>query len=60
MKIIIVEDEKEIRKELTVLLTKYGFIYESSDDITGIADHILTTQPDLVLLDINLPYRDGY
>lgn len=60
MKIFIVEDEKEIRKELTVLLTKYGFICESSDDFAGIAGHIFTTQPDLVLLDINLPYRDGY
>lgn len=60
MKIYIVEDEKEIRKELTVLLEKYGYICESSDDFRNITAHILKAQPDLVLLDINLPFQDGY
>ena len=60
MKIFIVEDEKEICKELTVLLEKYGYVCESSDDFRNITDHILEAQPDLVLLDINLPFQDGY
>lgn len=60
MKIFVVEDEIEICKELSVLLQKYGYAYESSTDFTHITDHILKAEADLVLLDINLPYQDGY
>ena len=60
MKIFVVEDETEICKELSVLLQKYGYAYESSTDFAHITDHILKAKADLVLLDINLPYQDGY
>lgn len=60
MKIFVVEDETEICKELSVLLQKYGYAYESSSDFAHITDHILKAEADLVLLDINLPYQDGY
>lgn len=60
MKIYIVEDEVNIRKELSVLLEKYGFSYESSTDFEHITEHILKSEADLILLDINLPYQDGY
>lgn len=60
MKIFVVEDETEICKELSVLLQKYGYAYESSTDFAHITDHILKAEADLVLLDINLPYLDGY
>ncbi len=60
MKIFVVEDETEICKELSVLLQKYGYVYESSTDFAHITDHILKAEADLVLLDINLPYQDGY
>lgn len=38
MKIFIIEAEKIICKELTVLLKKYGFTCEGSDDFVDIAD----------------------
>ena len=60
MKIFVVEDEAEICKELSVLSQKYGYAYESSTDFAHITDHILKAEADLVLLDINLPYQDGY
>ena len=60
MKIFVVEDEAEICKELSVLLQIYGYAYESSTDFAHITDHILKAEADLVLLDINLPYQDGY
>lgn len=60
MKIFVVEDETEICRELSVLLQKYGYAYESSTDFAHITDHILKAEADLVLLDINLPYQDGY
>jgi len=60
VKIFVVEDEAEICKELSVLLQKYGYAYESSTDFAHITDHIFKAEADLVLLDINLPYQDGY
>ena len=60
MKIFVVEDKTEICKELSVLLQKYGYAYESSTDFAHITDHIMKAEADLVLLDINLPYQDGY
>ncbi|MCM1087996.1 MAG: response regulator transcription factor [Muribaculaceae bacterium] len=60
MKIFIVEDEAEICRELSALLQKYGYITESSADFAHITEHILKAEADLVLLDINLPYQDGY
>jgi len=60
VKIFVVEDETEICKELSVLLQKYGYAYESSTDFAHMTDHILKAEADLVLLDINLPYQDGY
>ncbi|EET58885.1 response regulator receiver domain protein [Marvinbryantia formatexigens DSM 14469] len=60
MKIFIVEDEADIRKELSVLIEKYGYSHESSTDFEHITKHILDSEANLILLDINLPYQDGY
>ncbi len=60
MKIYIIEDEKAIRDELELLLDKYGYESESSDDFQNIVSLALYSKPDLILLDINLPYKDGY
>ncbi|MEY8753769.1 response regulator transcription factor [Peribacillus frigoritolerans] len=59
-KIMIVEDDEKIRKIVADTLTKWKY------DVVGIMefDHILDDfekfQPDLVLLDINLPTFDGF
>lgn len=58
--IFIVEDDKKIRNELTMLLKKYGYECFSSDDFSCMTEQILSRQPQLVLLDINLPVYDGY
>lgn len=60
MKIFIIEDEKILREELTLLLKKYGYTCVSGDDFANIADIALAAEPDLILLDINLPYQDGF
>lgn len=60
MKIYIIEDEAAIRDELTQLLLKYGYECESSDDFQAIGDKALISGADLILLDINLPYQDGF
>ena len=59
-KIFIIEDEKKIREELTKFLEKYGYAVESSDDFENIVDTSLRCNPNMILLDINLPYYDGY
>lgn len=58
--VFIVEDEPKIRIELTRLLEKYGYECCSSDDFSHIPEVILKSNPQLVLLDINLPVFDGF
>ena len=60
MKIFIIEDESAIREELEQLLGKYGYDCASSDDFQNIGKTALDAQADLILLDINLPYQDGF
>lgn len=60
LSVFIVEDDTKIRNELTRLLEKYGYHCASSDDFTNMAEIILRENPQLVLLDINLPVYDGY
>ena len=59
-KIFIVEDDPIIRRELSVFLSKNGYECEAPDDFEHIMNTIISTDPDLVLLDINLPTLDGY
>ena len=58
-KILIVEDDKKIRKELEVFLNKNGYIAKSLEKFDNTLQDILNENSDLVLLDINLPYVDG-
>lgn len=59
-KILIVEDDQVIRDELSLFLSRNGFECEIIEDFTYVIDDIIRKQPDLVLLDINLPVYDGY
>lgn len=59
-KIFIVEDDITLRDELSTLLSRYGYECATSDDFVGIVDAVLEAHPHLVLLDLNLPYFDGY
>ncbi|MDR2519567.1 MAG: response regulator transcription factor [Eubacteriaceae bacterium] len=57
--VLIVEDDQTIRRELEILLEKYGYAAKATDDFSNAAAWILQQQAHLVLLDINLPYCDG-
>lgn len=59
-KIFIVEDDEKIRNELGTFLNKYSYATETTEDYENIVSIILKTKPELILLDINLPYYDGY
>ena len=58
-KILIVEDDKKLRKELETFLCKNGFDAKSLEKFDNTIEDILNEKADLVLLDINLPYVDG-
>ena len=58
-KILIVEDDKKLRKELETFLNKHGFIAKGLERFDNTIQDILNENADLVLLDINLPYTDG-
>lgn len=60
MKIFIIEDEPAIRVELSHLLLKYGYECESNENFQNIGNAALVSGADLILLDINLPYQDGF
>ena len=58
-KILIVEDDKKLRKELETFLTKHGFTAKGLEKFDNTIGDILNENADLILLDINLPYTDG-
>jgi DNA-binding response OmpR family regulator len=59
LKIYLIEDDKVLQSELGKMLTAYGYTCEASDDFEHIIKLALIAKPDLILLDINLPYFDG-
>lgn len=59
-KIMIIEDEQAIRQELEFLLHNEGYQVAALTDFTDVVTAIGAEQPDLLLLDIGLPGRDGY
>ena len=60
MKIYVVEDEVTIRREVITLLERYGYETAACEDFPEVITDIEKECPDLILLDINLPYKDGY
>lgn len=59
-KIFIIEDEVKLRSELAKFLHSYGYECEFSDEFENIIEVALDSNSNLILLDINLPYYDGY
>lgn len=59
-KILIIEDDPDIREILKLRLTKEGYVvFIAEDDEKGLA-MVPVSQPDLIILDILLPNPDGY
>ncbi|WP_270648143.1 response regulator transcription factor [Paeniclostridium hominis] len=59
-KLMIIEDSQIIREELKSLLTRYGYEVITSENFENIIEDIKNENPDLILLDINLPVYDGF
>lgn len=58
-KILIVEDDEKLRRELEIFLEKNGYEVKVLTDFEYPIESILALHTDLVLLDINLPKLDG-
>lgn len=59
-KVLIVEDDPKISAYLRSYIAKYNYDVVEIVDFEHILQVFLDEQPDLVLLDINLPYFDGF
>lgn len=58
-KILIVEDDEKLRKELEIFLNNNGYQTNTLKKFDNTICDILEQKPDLLLLDINLPNADG-
>lgn len=59
-RIAIVDDDKTIREELSILLQNNGYEVCVPTDFSKIVSIIQIEKPHLILLDINLPEQDGF
>ncbi|WP_410511184.1 response regulator transcription factor [Paenibacillus sp. BR2-3] len=59
-KIMIVEDDIKIRSLMTDILRKYGYEVVEVADFLQVEKIFEKEAPQLVLLDLNLPYYDGF
>ena len=59
-KIMVIEDEAIIRRELKLLLENALYEVDAPEDFHNVADHVVSLKPDLVLLDVNLPGCCGF
>lgn len=59
-KILAVDDEKHIVKLVQVNLERHGFQVVTAYDGKEALEKIVQEQPDLVILDVMMPYMDGF
>jgi DNA-binding response OmpR family regulator len=59
-KILVVEDDKYLRNAFRVMLTKAGFEIQLAADGDDAIAILATFHPDLILLDLIMPKRDGF
>lgn len=59
MKVLIIEDDFELSNELKILLDNNGYHGIILQDLQNALENIIKINPDLILLDIKLPYLNG-
>lgn len=59
-KLVVVDDNPDIRELLTALLEQAGHDVSTADDGPSGLERILTTSPDMAFVDIGLPGFDGF
>lgn len=59
MVIMLVEDDELLAREIGTFLARWGYEVDTVQDFEEILGAFIKIQPQLVLMDINLPYYDG-
>lgn len=59
-RIFVVEDDKMLEEEIIALLEKWGFKAFGTESFDDISEQFLNKNPDVVLMDINIPSFDGF
>lgn len=59
-RILLVEDDRSLAQEIKKQIENYGNEAKAVSDFRRVADEFRDYEPHLVLMDIMLPYRDGY
>lgn len=59
-KILIIEDNTTISEQLSEYLNRWGYQTACADDFENILPQFISFDPQLVLLDIGLPFYNGY
>jgi CheY-like chemotaxis protein len=59
-KVLIVDDEPSMRELLRLHLSNEGYEVLSAEDAVVAGHLILQAKPDLLIVDVHMPYMDGY
>jgi CheY-like chemotaxis protein len=59
-KVLLVDDEEQLRKVVTDLLERHGFEVATARDGAEALEQVDRHAPDIIVLDLNLPGLDGY
>ena len=60
MKIMVIEDDKMLANEISDFLLKWNFLVYVAKDFKNVLIEFSKIEPQLILLDINLPFYDGF
>ena len=58
-KVLVAEDFADIRKMMKILLQMYGYEVIEAADGSEAVENAISTNPDLILMDIAMPVLDG-
>lgn len=59
-KILVVEDDEVISREIISALNKQGYEGKRIEDFQNVLEAFIEYKPEMVLMDINLPFYDGF
>lgn len=60
MKIMVIEDDKMLANEISNFLLKWNYLVYVAKDFKNLLIEFSKIEPQLILLDINLPFYDGF
>lgn len=60
IKVVIVEDDVYLREEIIFTFEKKGYSVSGISSFADIEQQIIALAPDIVILDVNLPYKSGF